>query len=205
MPWRGSRQTGACARSHASSSCGSRPQNAPSTRSILSSTVTASFVGQRLSELQIQHVRSAPVNATVESTITFPYRRSLGPVIGAFMTGLAEQRLIGIRNGKRVICPPVEWDPDTGDELPVDLVDVGPAGTVETWCWVPVPTEQHPLDRPFAFATIRLDGADTALVHVVDAGSADQMAIGMRVAPRWRPERTGHITDIESFVLGEQP
>lgn len=137
------------------------------------------------------------------STITFPYKRSLGPVLGAFMTALTEERLIGIRNGDRVLCPPLEWDPRTGAELAHDFVDVGPGGTVETWCWVSSPTTQHPLDRPFAFATIRLDGADTALVHVVDAGSSAAMATGMRVAPRWRAERKGHITDIEAFVPGE--
>ena len=51
--------------------------------------------------------------------------------------------------------------------------------------------------HPFAFALIRLDGADTTLVHVVDAESIDAMATGMRVAPRWKEDRTGHITDIE--------
>ena len=40
-------------------------------------------------------------------TIKFPYRRSLGPVIGAFMTGLTEQRILGIRNGNQVLVPPV--------------------------------------------------------------------------------------------------
>jgi uncharacterized OB-fold protein len=138
------------------------------------------------------------------ATITFPYKRSLGPVLGAFMTGLAEERIIGIRNGDRVLCPPLEWDPRTGAELDHDFVDVGPAGTVESWCWVPVPTTQHPLDHAFAFATIRLDGADSALVHVVDAGSVDAMATGMRVAPRWRAERRGHITDIEAFIPGDE-
>ena len=143
------------------------------------------------------------MSATVESTITFPYKRSLGPVLGAFMTALTEERLIGIRDGDRVLCPPLEWDPYTAAELAHDFVDVGPAGTVETWSWVEHPTEQHPLDHPFAFASIRLDGADTALIHLVDAGSPDAMAIGLRVAPRWRAERKGHITDIEAFIPGE--
>ena len=145
------------------------------------------------------------MSATVESTITFPYKRSLGPVLGAFMTALTEERLIGIRDGDRVLCPPLEWDPRTAAELQHDFVDVGPAGTVETWSWVDHPTEQHPLDRPFAFAAIRLDGADSALLHVVDSGTRDAMSMGMRVAPRWRAERKGHITDIEAFVPGEQP
>ena len=140
-----------------------------------------------------------------ENTITFPYRRSLGPVIGAFMTALTEKRILGIRNGDGVIVPPMEWDPATGDELAPEMVEVGPAGTVESWTWVPQPTTQHPLARPFAFAFIRLDGASTPLLHAVDAGEAGNMANGLRVAPQWKGSRIGHITDIACFILGETP
>jgi len=141
-----------------------------------------------------------------QATIRFPYKRSLGPVMGAFMTALTEQRILGIRSGERVLCPPREWDPVTAADLAVDdLTEVGPAGTVESWTWVAEPTPAHPFDRPFAFALIRLDGADTALLHVVDAGSPDSMSTGMRVAPRWRATRVGHISDIEAFVPGESP
>jgi uncharacterized OB-fold protein len=138
-----------------------------------------------------------------EMTIKFPYRRSLGPVIGAFMTGLTEQRILCIRNGNQVLVPPLEWDPATGKELDRDFVDVGPAGTVKSWSWVAKPGAQHPLDKPFAFALIQLDGADTSILHAVDAGSIDAMSTGMRVAPRWRAERKGHISDIEAFVPGD--
>lgn len=142
----------------------------------------------------------------VENSIVFPYKRSLGPVISAFMTGLTEQRILGIRSGERVIVPPLEWDPQTGAELDADgMVEVGPAGTVESWTWVPVPTEQHPLDRPFAFAFIRLDGASTPMLHAVDSGAPDALAVGARVAPRWRGTRIGHIGDIVAFVPGEEP
>ncbi len=141
----------------------------------------------------------------VESTIQFPYKRSLGPVVGAFMTALTDQRIIGIRSGDRVIVPPLEWEPETGNELAHDFVDVGPAGTVVSWSWVTSPTVQHPLDQPFAFALIKLDGADTAFLHAVDAGSIDALSTGLRVAPRWRATRIGHITDIEAFVPGEEP
>src|SRR5271154_3270195 len=89
-----------------------------------------------------------------ESSITFPYKRSLGPVIGAFMTALTEKRILGIRNGDSVIGPPMEWDPATGAELAPDCVEVGPVGPVTSWTWVPDPSVQHPVDRPFAFASI---------------------------------------------------
>jgi len=138
-----------------------------------------------------------------ESTITFPYTRSLGPVMGAFMTGLTERRILGIRRGDGVLVPPMEWDPQTGEELAHEFVEVGPAGTVESWTWVPEPSGQHPLERPFAFALIRLDGASTPLLHAVDADH-DAMADGLRVAPRWKAERVGRLDDIACFVPGEE-
>jgi len=141
----------------------------------------------------------------VESTITFPYKRSLGPVTGAFMTALTEKRILGIRCHDRVLVPPMEWDPATGEELPHELVEVGPVATVESWTWVPVPSEQHPLGHPFAFAFLRLDGASTPLLHAVDAGTPGDMHAGMRVAPRWRGTRAGRIDDIICFVPGETP
>src|SRR6476661_2646756 len=124
----------------------------------------------------------------VESTLEFPYSRSLGPVVGEFLAGLKQHRILGIRarDGK-VLVPPLEYDPNTGDELK-ELVEVGPGGTVGAWTWVAQPTPKHPLDRPFAFALVTPDGADTAMVHAVDAGSIDKMSTGMRVKPRWRAE-----------------
>ena len=134
-----------------------------------------------------------------QHVLEFPYKRSVGPVIGRFLTALRDRTFVGIKGGDgRVICPPVEYDPQTGAALD-EFVDVGPEGEVVTWSWVTEPRAKQPLDRPFAYALIRLDGADTSLLHAVDAGSDDAMRTGMRVKPRWRAETTGHIQDIECF------
>ncbi|GAA3150835.1 OB-fold nucleic acid binding domain-containing protein [Planomonospora alba] len=138
-----------------------------------------------------------------DHVLEFPggYTRTTGPVIGRFLTELRDARIVGVRTaGGRVLVPPLEHDPDTGEEVTGEFTEVGPAGTVESWAWVQAPLPGHPLDRPFAWALIRLDGADTALVHAVDAGDARAMRPGLRVRPRWRAERSGHITDIEGFV-----
>lgn len=135
--------------------------------------------------------------------LEFPggYTRTTGPVIGRFLTELRDRRLVGVRTaGGRVLVPPLEYDPDTGEPVTGEYVEVGPAGTVEAWAWVGSPRPGHPLDRPFAWALIRLDGADTALVHAVDAGSRKALRPGLRVRPRWRAATTGHITDIECFL-----
>jgi uncharacterized OB-fold protein len=132
----------------------------------------------------------------VESTLEFPYSRTLGPVAGAFLAGLREHRILGIRTRSgSVLVPPLEYDPNTGDELD-ELVEVGPQGTVSSWTWIDEPTPKHPLDRPFAFALVTPDGADTAMVHAVDAGSIDKMSTGMRVQPRWRAEAHNMIDDL---------
>jgi uncharacterized protein len=119
------------------------------------------------------------------------------------MTALTEKQILGIRCQDAVLVPPMEWDPATGEELPHEFVEVGPAGTVESWTWVVTPSVQHPLAHPFAFALVRLDGATTPLLHAVDAGTPEAMSEGMRVAPKWRGSREGRIDDIICFVLGE--
>src|SRR5215212_2006179 len=135
--------------------------------------VKAAWTRAGSTDLISPHQSASPggsrVAQAVQSTIQFPYKRSLGPVVGAFMTALTDRRIIGIRSGDRVIVPPLEWDPDTAEELAQDFVDVGPAGTVVSWSWVATPTVQHPLPHPFAFALVQLDGADTSLLHAVDA------------------------------------
>ena len=135
--------------------------------------------------------------------ISFDYTRSLGPVLGEFMTGLRDRRILGARAAAgRVHAPPFEYDPVTSLP-PEELVEVGPAGTVVSWSWQPSPLAGQPLDRPFGWALIRLDGADTALLHAVDAGSAAAMRTGMRVQARWADERVGSIRDIACFEPGE--
>jgi uncharacterized OB-fold protein len=132
-------------------------------------------------------------------TIAFDYTRSLGPVLGRFMAGLRERRVLGGRaSDGRVHVPPLEYDPDT--HAPVtELVEVSPTGTVVSWTWTDRPLEGQPLDRPFGWALIRLDGADTPLLHAVDAGAAEAMSTGMRVRIRWASSPVGHIRDIECF------
>ena len=58
---------------------------------------------------------------------------------------------------------------------------------------------QAPLDHPFAWALVRLDGADTAMLHVVDAGQEARMATGMRVARALARRTQGPHHDIVCF------
>lgn len=138
-------------------------------------------------------VLSAPL------VVEFPFTRSLGPVQSAFLTGLRERTVLGVRTEDgTVLVPPVEYDPVTANEIR-DLVEVAPTGTVTTWAWNPDPRRDQPLDTPFAWVLVRLDGAGTALLHALDAPGPDAVRTGMRVRIRWAGTRTGAITDIACF------
>src|SRR5947207_15675151 len=97
--------------------------------------------------------------------LEFPYRRSVGPVIGAFLTALRDKRVIGVRAPDgRVLVPPFEYDPETGEAL-TELVDVASEGVVERAAWVTEPLRTHPRDRPFAWALVNLASPGTSLPH----------------------------------------
>ena len=142
---------------------------------------------------------SEPEVFSAPHIIEYNYRRSTGPVLGRFFTALRERRIEGVRTkAGKVIVPPTEHDPETG-EATEEFVEVGPAGTVTSWTWVSEPREKQPLDRPFAFALIRLDGADVPMLHAIDAGDESRMRTGLRVRPRWREQTVGDIHDITCF------
>jgi uncharacterized OB-fold protein len=136
---------------------------------------------------------SAPI------TVAFDYTRSTGPVLGRFLTGLRDGKLVAGRTSEgQVVIPPPEFDPVTHAAI-TDFVEVAPTGTVTSWSWVSEPVKGQPFDRPFAFALVTLDGADAPMLHALDVSSPDQVSTGMRVQVRWAEERVGAITDIKAF------
>ena len=135
-------------------------------------------------------------------TLSFDYTRSVGPTLSKFFTALRERRILGVRGSDgRVHVPPAEYDPVTYEPLG-EMVPVSTVGTVVSWTWQAEPLEGQPLDRPFAWALIKLDGADTPLIHAVDAGEAEAIRTGARVHVHWADEPVGAITDIAYFALG---
>lgn len=139
---------------------------------------------------------TGPLHAPLE--IGFDYTRSTGPTLGAFLTALGDGRILGSRGTDgRVHVPPLEYDPVTLAPTG-DLVDVRTTGTVLTWSWTADTIDGQPLAPPFAWALIRLDGADTPLLHAVDAPH-ETMRTGLRVRARFALEPQGSIRDIQCF------
>jgi len=141
-----------------------------------------------------------PLSAPLK--LSFDYTRSVGPVLSQFFTALRGRRIVGTRGSDgRVHVPPAEYDPVTYEAL-TEVVPVSSVGTVLSWTWQPEPLEGQPLQKPFAWALIKLDGADTPLLHAVDAPEGS-LKSGDRVRAQWVDEPVGAITDIAYFVPGE--
>jgi uncharacterized OB-fold protein len=141
-----------------------------------------------------------------EQSMEFPDKHSTGETIGRFLAGLKEQKTIWGRRvaGQGIVVPPHGYSEI--DASPAgEWVAVKDIGTITAVAVVHQPLARlHPFDQPFAYVLVKLDGADTALVHVVK-DDLSTLKIGARVQAVWAPdeERKGHVRDIVCFrVVG---
>ena len=139
---------------------------------------------------------AASATYTSPFVLEYAYKRSLGPVLSRFYTGLRDGVLLGAQTASgRVLAPPTEYDPDTGEDIR-DLIEIGPGGVVVSWTWCDRPPAGCPLDAPFAWALVRLDGADTAMLHAVVTDSPEALRAGARVTVQWAEQRQGGLWDL---------
>ena len=177
-----------------------RPREPPGT-----TKVEPDLTGRQIFATSADRRRHVPDDERLSAPLIleYPFTRTTGPVIGAFMTGLREGVICGARRSDgSVLVPPAEYDPETAEAL-TEIVEVGQAGEVVSWTWVNPPRQQSPWEAPHALALIKLDGADTPFLHGVLVAEASEMSTGMRVQASWRDEREGHISDIAGFVPEE--
>lgn len=144
---------------------------------------------------------------TLKTVVELPYEVAYGPTLTKFFEGFKEEKILGTKCGKcnRVLVPARTFCP----RCFVDLdrwVEVGQAGTVETWCLVSYRYYGMAKEPPYVTALIRLDGADVSFTHFIggfDMSSIDRVRervkTGMRVKAMWRKDKNGDIFDIEYF------
>ena len=136
-----------------------------------------------------------------EQVLQVPFVYSAGPVVSRFLTGLRDEgKLYGLRcpQCRKVYAPPRGVCGGCARPLQ-EWVEVGPGGTLENFTVLYYPEPCHPAAVPLTLGIIRLDGADTGLVHVVRA-APEALRIGMRVRAVFKEKRRGHILDLEGFL-----
>ncbi len=140
----------------------------------------------------------------VEGAIPIRHRYTPGVAGEIFFSALKER---GELVGSRCVSCGITYVPARlfcercFDELSGD-VTVGPQGTLESFTVGFVGLEGEALEEPVPMGLVRLDGADTVLLHfLVDFDDEQPLGIGERVEVALRPEgeRTGSILDIRGF------
>jgi uncharacterized OB-fold protein len=136
-----------------------------------------------------------------------PYRHTAGRAATRFFRELKDnKRIVGVRcpSCQRVLVPPRGFCERCF--VPVDeFVGVEDKGTLTTFTIVYAHFTSLP-PPPYCVGIIKLDGADTGLIHYVGGVDLQDMeaakkaiSVGMRLQAVWRDEREGKITDIEYF------
>lgn len=130
------------------------------------------------------------------------YGWAAGEAISRFLHGLKEGRLWAreCRQCERVLFPPrmfcEECFRNTDDW--VELADQ--TGTIETYSVSYLDTDANRIEDPILVGVVSLDGAAEhhGLMHYFGEMTKDDIEIGMKVEPVWKPEaeREGSVRDI---------
>ncbi len=135
-----------------------------------------------------------------------PFRHTAGRFASHFFHALKDKRILAVRcpRCRRVLMPPRPFCERCFQPLQ-DWVEVGQQGTLAAFTISYARFTGLP-DPPYCLILVRLDGADSALQHLLgevpleDVQQATQrIQIGMRLEAVWREEREGSIKDIEYF------
>jgi uncharacterized OB-fold protein len=122
----------------------------------------------------------------IRTPVRLEYQYLAGRANSRFLRALAERRFVGQRCPQcgKVYLPPRGSCSTCG--VPTDEeVEVAPTGTVTTFCVVNLPMYDRALETPYVCASVRLDGADLTLFHMIGEVPASDVRMGMRVEAVW--------------------
>ena len=136
-----------------------------------------------------------------EGQIYIPNTYTAGAIGTKVLTSIKDKkRILGMKctTCNRVLVPARSICQDCFEPLK-EWVEVSDKGTVQTYSVVYEPTICQPIEPPFIYGIIQLDGADNGFVHMLGGVEIEQLYIGMRVQAVFKEERTGSILDINYF------
>ena len=137
----------------------------------------------------------------VPGKLEIPYRYFAGTFNSQWLRALRDQKkILGCRCPS---CLKVFVPPRSNCERCLTKIDewivLPGTGKVESFTVVRYAEPFQPKRPPYVLAAIRLDGADTSLVHLLGGIAPEQVRVGLLVEPVFAQERKGRITDIAHF------
>ena len=133
--------------------------------------------------------------------INVPYSWWAGDTASKFLLAIRDERkILGIKCEpcNRVFIPPRKTCPTCFAENK-EWVKVSDVGILEAFTVARRQLAALQRTAPVCFGLIKLEGADTALLHYLGEVAPEDIKIGMRVKARFAEERQGKIRDIDYF------
>jgi len=139
---------------------------------------------------------------TIEGKLALPYSYFAGRVGSRFITTLRdEKKIMGVRCDTcgKVFVPPRQTCEKCMEDIRDKWVDIENSGKVVNYTIVRYNDGHLPRETPFVLAMIKLEGADTPMVHILEGVDFDKVEIGMEVKAVFADETTNTILDIDHF------
>jgi hypothetical protein len=144
-------------------------------------------------------------NGFISAGVNLAFSYAAGEAASRFLIALRdEQKIYGTRCPAcgRVLVPARSFCPRCFVDT-TEWIEVGPAGTLVALAPASRPQASRlqgaPTDLPIGL--IRLDGADTSLMHFIGETERGALRIGLRVAAVFAEARSGSILDIAYFKV----
>ena len=144
---------------------------------------------------------------TIKTEVRLPYELAYGETWSRFFEGLQEKKIYGTKCSKcnRVLVPARSFCPRCFVNMD-EWIELSPEGTITTFIYVNYKFYGQPLEPPYVCATIRLDGTDVDILHIIGGFDVsdyefvcNKIKNGTRVRAVWNENRSGHIFDIKYF------
>lgn len=138
----------------------------------------------------------------IKTPIAIHYDYSVGAGSSTFLRAIREGRILGARcpDTGKVYVPPRLSSVETASPMS-ELVELPDRGVVYTYCIVNIRFYDQVLEIPYAYAYIVLDGADSAIMHLIQECPLEEIRPGMRVEAVWKDpsEWTESLENIRYF------
>ena len=134
--------------------------------------------------------------------IKLTYKHVGGAYVERFFREIGKnKRIMGVKCPKcsKVYVPPKMICFECFEKME-EWVEIGSEGIIKGFTVITHSTPVMPLEPPFAFGIIKLDGADTDFVHIIKESDPKKLKIGMRVRAVFKEKPRKRILDIEYFT-----
>ncbi|MCX6006736.1 MAG: Zn-ribbon domain-containing OB-fold protein, partial [Chloroflexi bacterium] len=130
-----------------------------------------------------------------------PYKYSVGSLASKFFIDLRDKKKITAAKCPKcgfVNFPPRSVCPKCFSKIE-DLVELPGTGTLVTFTQVHYDSAVQAVKPPYAIGVIKMDGADTSMVHFLGDVDFKSLKAGMKLEPVFAEKRNANILDIKYF------